>query len=48
MLLRLLEARFGAIPPTAVARIASADLETLQRWSLRVLDATQLGEALED
>ena len=44
----LLEARFGTIPPTAAARIAEADLESLQRWSLRVLDATQLDEALED
>ncbi len=43
---RLLEHRFGPLPDAAKARIASADLPTLQAWSLRILDAGSIGDVL--
>jgi hypothetical protein len=45
-LTRLLGYRFGPLPDAARDRIASADIRTLQAWSLRVLDAASLDEVL--
>lgn len=39
ILLRLLRARFGALPVEVEARVSTADAETLLRWSERVLTA---------
>ena len=48
VLLSQLEARFGQLPADVHDRIARAELATLQRWSLRVLTARNLDEALVD
>jgi len=47
MLTRLLEKRFGTIPLELALRIESADLETLERWSLRLIDARTVAETFE-
>jgi hypothetical protein len=47
LLLRLLRARFGELPATAVVRIDAADLTTLERWGERVLGAQSLDEVLD-
>jgi hypothetical protein len=46
LLLRLLERRFGDVPIWARDRIAAADTAALEEWSLRVLDAGSLDDAL--
>jgi hypothetical protein len=46
ILLRLLTLKFGPLPEAVQARVASADADTLLRWSERVLTAGTLGEAL--
>lgn len=38
----LLASRFGALPEWAAARLHSASAEVLERWSVRVLDASSL------
>jgi hypothetical protein len=48
LLLRLLRARFGELPAATVARIETADLADLERWSERVLGAQTLAEVLGD
>ena len=47
-LTRLLQHRFGDLPPWASQKIADADLSTLEEWSLRILDATTLESVLAD
>ncbi|WP_437578585.1 DUF4351 domain-containing protein [Sorangium sp. So ce887] len=47
-LLRLLGARFGALPEDVAARVNSADIPQLDRWFDRVLTATTLADALGD
>ncbi|WP_437487137.1 DUF4351 domain-containing protein [Sorangium sp. So ce1014] len=47
-LLKLLGARFGALPEDIVARVNSADIPQLDRWFDRVLTATTLADALGD
>jgi predicted transposase YdaD len=42
VLLRLLRARFGALPQDVTARLNAADAETLLRWSERILSASTL------
>jgi len=42
MLLRLLQLRFGPLPADVTARVTAADVETLLRWSERVLSAPTL------
>lgn len=42
--LNLLRGKFGAVPPDAAARVESADVETLSRWSIRLLSADSLDE----
>ncbi len=46
VLLRLLERRFGPLPDTARARIASADVSSLENWGLRLLEAGSLDDVL--
>jgi hypothetical protein len=43
-LLRLLEARFGALPDDVRGRVRSAAIEDLDRWTVRVLDAKSLAD----
>ena len=40
--------RFGDLPDWAVDRIDRADVDTLERWSYRFLDATVLEEVFRD
>lgn len=47
-LLRLLRARFGAVPPEVAARVAAADEATLVRWSERILSAPTLDAVLAE
>jgi hypothetical protein len=46
LLLRLLRARFGELPPAAVARIEAAEVAELERWGERVIGAQTLAEVL--
>ncbi|MBF0186051.1 MAG: Rpn family recombination-promoting nuclease/putative transposase [Magnetococcales bacterium] len=48
VLTRLLQHRFGDLPPWASQKIADADLATLENWSLRILDAPTLESVLAD
>ena len=47
-MLRLLERRFGPIPDPVRARVAAADLDSLDRWLDRVLDAATLEAVFHD
>ena len=44
VLRRLLERRFGTIPPRYQDRLAAADSDTLLRWSERILTAQTIDE----
>ena len=44
---RLLERRFGPLPPWAQQQLAAADLASLETWGLRLLEATSLEEVLQ-
>lgn len=44
LLRSLLSRRFGELPTWVTARLADADADTLERWSLKVLDAQRLEE----
>ena len=46
MLTRLLQRRFGDLPPWASQKIADAELSALEEWSLRILDAPTLESVL--
>ncbi len=46
ILARQLERRFGPLPANLARRVEAADLETLERWSLQLLDSTTAEEAL--
>ncbi|MEO5351202.1 MAG: DUF4351 domain-containing protein [Magnetococcus sp. YQC-3] len=48
LLTRQLQRRFGDLPPWASQKIATAELSTLEEWSLRILDATTLEEVLTE
>jgi hypothetical protein len=48
LLLGQLQARFGTQSERIVDRIREADIETLQRWSLRLLTATTIDAVLAD
>lgn len=48
VLVKQLTLRFGAPPESAVARIAAADADTLERWAERVLTSSTLEEVLAD
>jgi predicted transposase YdaD len=47
LLRRLLERKFGELPVWAEDQIASADVASLERWGLQLLDAASLAEALK-
>ena len=47
-LLRLLERRFGPVPEPVRARVAAADLDTLERWFDRGIDAPTLDAVFDD
>ncbi|MEO5348377.1 MAG: hypothetical protein H7836_01850 [Magnetococcus sp. YQC-3] len=47
-LTRLLQHRFGDLPPWASQKIADAELPTLEEWTLRTLDAATLESVLAD
>ncbi len=48
LMLRLLRARFGELPPAAIARVEAADSAALERWGERMFDAVTLDEVLDD
>ena len=41
-----LEQRFGALPHWAAEKIEAADLATLERWCIRIMDAESLEDVL--
>ncbi len=45
-LTHLLTARFGELPQWAQERIAAAETDTLDRWSIRVLTALTLEDCI--
>jgi len=47
ILTRQLEKRFGPLPAELTLKIEAADLETLERWSLRLIDSKTAQETLE-
>jgi len=47
ILRRLLEARFGPLPEWVRTKLAEADSQTLERWSLRLLDRADLRDILD-
>ncbi|MBF0180416.1 MAG: DUF4351 domain-containing protein [Magnetococcales bacterium] len=48
MLIRQLQRRFGAVPAWAGEKIAKATSQSLEEWSLRVLDAQSLEDVFAD
>lgn len=46
-LTKLLIRRFGPLPDSVTQRIAQADSDTLEAWTLRVLDAGTLHDVLD-
>ncbi len=46
-LLRVVERRFGAVPEALRARIASADMETLERWIDRAISVQRAEDVLD-
>jgi len=48
LLLRLLRARFGELPASAVARLETADMADIERWGERMFDAGTLEEVLDE
>jgi predicted transposase/invertase (TIGR01784 family) len=47
ILVRLIEKRFGVVPPQLRQRILAADVETVEQWVERVLDAPNLQSVFE-
>ena len=47
-LLRQIARRFGAPPDTVAARIRSAHMDDLDRWTDRILDAKTLDDVFAD
>jgi len=48
ILLRLMEARFGAIPQWAKERIEQAEIAAIEDWSIRLLSANSPEEMLAE
>ena len=48
LLQSLLQHRFGSLPDWASSRLAQADVDTLGRWAVKVLDAERLEDVFED
>jgi flagellar biosynthesis/type III secretory pathway protein FliH len=47
MLVRVIEKRFGVVPPQLRQRIFSADVATLEAWAERLLDSPDLQSVFE-
>ncbi|NYT79368.1 hypothetical protein H0A71_20535 [Alcaligenaceae bacterium] len=47
LLSAMLERRFGQLPAWVTTRIAQADTETLQSWTLNILEAERLEAVFE-
>lgn len=47
MLMRLVEKRFGVVPPQLRERILAANVATLEEWADRILDAPDLSAVFE-
>ena len=48
VLQRLLQRKFGVIPPSVQQKLKTATSEQLEAWSLNILDATTLDEVFKD
>ncbi|HAT49697.1 MAG TPA: hypothetical protein DCS88_05080, partial [Alphaproteobacteria bacterium] len=48
MLTRQLQHRFGQLPDWACGKIANATRDSLEHWSLRILDAQTLDDVFSD
>ena len=48
VLRRLIEKRFGALPPWAEQRITEASVDQIETWAVALLDATSLEELLKE
>jgi hypothetical protein len=46
LLLRLLERRFGPLPPPTAERVLTADTMALEAWGLRIFDAQSLDDLM--
>ena len=47
MLVRLMEKRFGVVPPELRERIKAANVATLEEWAERILEAPDLHAVFE-
>ncbi|MCK6520780.1 DUF4351 domain-containing protein [Myxococcota bacterium] len=47
LLVRLLRQRFGSLPPEVAGRVEAAQLDELNLWTSRLLDARSLAEVFE-
>ena len=47
VLLRQLQHKFGDLPASDQEKISKADLATLEKWSLQILDAKSLKEIFD-
>jgi hypothetical protein len=48
LLLRMLEHRFGALPPVLQARVLAAEVVQVEAWVLRLLDAATVDDVFSD
>ncbi|MBF0139462.1 MAG: DUF4351 domain-containing protein [Magnetococcales bacterium] len=48
ILTRQLHSRFGIVPEWAIEKIAKADLQSLEEWSLRIFDVQSLDDVFSD
>ncbi len=48
VLVHQLNVRFGELPPSAIARLKTASVNDIERWSERVLRAQTLAEVFDD
>ncbi|MBF0421216.1 MAG: DUF4351 domain-containing protein [Magnetococcales bacterium] len=44
----MLQRRFGTVPEWGIEKIAKADLQSLEEWSLRIFDAQSLDDVFSD
>ena len=47
LLKRLLARRFGALPDAVQVRLTTADVDQLEEWAIKVLDAESLDEVFD-
>ncbi len=48
MLLRMMEARFGAVPQWIKEKIEKADIAAIEEWGIRLLSANSPEEVLKE